>query len=404
MTTLLLVGLNWASVISVIMVLPLIGLALVGVWGLAHIADAIEARSRIPASVLLVALGSLLALTPWSPPALSRETLMTVLLAPLLFEGARAVDIPTLRSDMRIILSLAIAGTLIASLIVVAVLVGGLRWPLATVLPFAALIAATDPVAVIATFRSVGLGGRLLTLVESESLLNDAVAAVVLSLVPMLLGTAPATGAAFLRLVVQEVGLACVLGMGAGALLSALARRLRHPGIVSVLQLLGAIAIAAVSQWLHASAVLATVLAGLWVAARPIAPTPAHRDALLGYGHLANTVVFLLIGAYAGPALRSNAAAIAVASLAVLGARAGAVYPLASLFRRTRAAIPWAYQHVLVAGGLRGALALVLILPSTTDASVTAPFALTVGVVAVSVVLQGLAIPTVLRRLGLGSR
>jgi len=80
------------------------------------------------------------------------------------------------------------------------------------------------------------------------------------------------------------------------------------------------------------------------------------------------------------------------------------VYPLASLFRRTRAAIPWAYQHVLVAGGLRGALALVLILPSTTDASVTAPFALTVGVVAVSVVLQGLAIPTVLRRLGLGSR
>ncbi len=374
---------------------------LLGVGALASLADRVESRSRIPASVLLVGLGGLLALTPLRPPGLSRETMMTFLLAPLLFEGARAVHIPTLRTDARVILSLAIAGTLIASLIIAGLLAGGLGWPLATVLPFAALIAATDPVAVIATFRSVGLGGRLLTLVESESLLNDAVAAVVLSLVPMLLGTLPASGAAVSHLIALEVGLAVILGLGSGVLLSALTRRIEQPSVVSALHLLGTVALAAISQWLHASAVLSTVLAGLWVASRATPSHSAHRDWLLRYGHLANAAVFLLIGWLGLPRAWALGLPVVVALLAVLLARSATVYPLAALFTGRRDALPSAYQHVLVAGSLRGALALALVMPlsglSLNPDGWDAPD-LTVAVVALSVLTQGLGIRTVLRR------
>jgi len=387
--------------------LLLTGVALIGVAAFALLADLAASRSRLPASVLLVGLGGLLALTPLRPPALSRETMVTFLLAPLLFEGARAVHIPTLRSDARVILSLAIAGTLMASLIIAGLLTGGLGWPLATVLPFAALIAATDPVAVIATFRSVGLGGRLLTLVESESLLNDAVAAVALSLVPMLLGSVAASGAAVSHLIALAVGLAVLLGLGSGVLLSALTQRIGHPAMVGALHLLGAVALAAISQWLHASAVLSTVLAGLWVASRATPSTSAHRDVLLRYGHLANAAVFLLIGWLGLPRAWALGPPVVVALLAVLLARSATVYPLAALFTGRRDALPSAYQHVLVAGSLRGALALALVMPLSglgLDPEGWGAPDLTVAVVALSVLAQGLGIRTVLRRTHLLAR
>jgi CPA1 family monovalent cation:H+ antiporter len=375
--------------------------AVVGVCLSARWADAGESRLLIPSSVLLVCLGGLVSLTPLVPPLLSRETMLTFLLAPLLFEGARAVDIARLRSDLSVILVLAIGGTLTATLLIVGLLTGGLGWPLAAVLPFAALIAATDPVAVIATFRSVGLGGRLLTLVESESLLNDAVAACVLSLVPLCLGPAPATGMTIARLLLPEVGGAVILGIGAGAILEALTPLSRRAGSTGALHLLGALAVAATAEVLHASAVLATVLAGLWVAARSPASTSPHRDALIGYGHLANAAVFLLIGYLGLPRVVGLGFPVILAFVAVLVARAATVYPLAALYAGSRNGLPAPYQHVLVAGSLRGALALAFVMPlfrwgEGRPDLVAAD--LTVAVVALSVLMQGLAIRPLLRR------
>jgi monovalent cation:H+ antiporter, CPA1 family len=375
--------------------------SVVGVWLSARWADACESRLQIPSSVLLVCLGGFLSLTPLVLPLLSRETMLNFLLAPLLFEGARAVDVTRLRSDLGLILGLAIAGTLFTTILIVGLLAGGLGWSLVTVLPFAALIAATDPVAVIATFRSVGLGGRLLTLVESESLLNDAVAACVLSLVPLWLGPTPASGTAIARLLLPEVGFAVLLGLGAGAMLTVLGRLIRSAGITSAVHWLGAVAIAATAQVLGASAVLATVLAGLWVAGRSPAPTSSHRDALVTYGHLANAAVFLLIGWLGMPRALGVGFPVLLAGVAVLVARAATVYPLAALYAGRRTALPAAYQHVLVAGSLRGALALAFVMPLSRWGEGPHELGaadLTVAVVAVSVLTQGLAIRPLLRR------
>jgi monovalent cation:H+ antiporter, CPA1 family len=356
------------------------------------------ASRALPASVLLVALGFLCsALLPAGLP--NRDLLIVAVLAPLLYEGARAVDVDALRRDRGPIVTLALLGTLLSSVWIGGVLIGLCDWPWRTTVPFALLIAATDPVAVIATFRAAGLGGRLWTLVEAESLLNDAVAACALTLAQRVLETAGRPSVVeLLAVVAREVGLAVLLGGLAGAAVIRVLRLRTTARVRGVIEIAVAMAVAAVALRWHASAVLAVVVTGLSVAAtRPAEPLDPHHP-LHTVGHYANTVVFLLIGWLAGPALRPHGGAIAVASLVVLGARAAAIYPLAALFRRSRAALPLAYQHVLVAGSLRGALAFTLVLPAATGATVGAPMALTLGVVAVSVIAQGLAIRPLLRR------
>ncbi len=373
-------------------------------WAQSHAADWIGARLRVPASVLLVLLGGAWALTPIAVQSVARETAMTWLLAPLLFEGARAVDVAELRRDAGPVLSFACLGTLIAAAVIATTLVYCAHWPIASTLPLAAIIAATDPVAVIATFRAVGLGGRLLTLVESESLLNDAVAACLLSLVPLWLSPDGLAFSALAGLLATEVGLALVLGLIAGGVLNVLGPRLRHPPLESVLQLAAAIGMAHLAQLGHASPVVTTVVAGLVVAARRSETSTGHWDALLSYGHLSNTAIFLWIGWWGLPQLPTLIGPVTVVLLVIWAARAVAIYPLAGLFRGSSRPLPMAYQHILVVGSLRGALALALVLPTATaiGADSSGPSGdLLVAVVALSVILQGLAIQPLLRRLDL---
>jgi CPA1 family monovalent cation:H+ antiporter len=244
----------------------------------------------------------------------------------------------------------------------------------------------------------------LLTLVESESLLNDAVAACLLSLVPLWLSPDGLALSAITGLLATEVGLALVLGLIAGGVLNVIEPRLRQPPLESVLHLGAAIGMAHLAQLGHASPVLTTVVAGLVVAARRNETSTGHWDALLSYGHLSNTLIFLWIGWWGLPQLPPLIGPVTVVLLVIWLARAVAIYPLAGLFHRTPRPLPMAYQHILVVGSLRGALALALVLP--TAAAIGAktqgpPADLLVAVVALSVILQGLAIQPLLRRLDL---
>ena len=147
---------------------------------IASVVAMISRRMRLPYSVGLVAAGVLLAQAPpiASGVLLSPEGIYTILLPPLIFEAALQIRWPPFRRDLPVILTLAFAGVAIAAAIVAAGIHFLVGWSWIGALLFGVLIAATDPVSVIAAFKEIRVAARLSLLVEAESLLNDGAAAV----------------------------------------------------------------------------------------------------------------------------------------------------------------------------------------------------------------------------------
>jgi CPA1 family monovalent cation:H+ antiporter len=139
----------------------------------------ISRRMRLPYSVGLVAAGVLLAQVPIvSGVLLSPEGIYTILLPPLVFEAALQIRWSPFRRDLPVILTLAFAGVAVAAATVAAGIHFLVGWSWIGALLFGVLIAATDPVSVIAAFKEMPVAARLGLLVEAESLLNDGAAAV----------------------------------------------------------------------------------------------------------------------------------------------------------------------------------------------------------------------------------
>src|ERR1035437_1678972 len=141
-------------------------------------------RFRLPYSVGLVAAGIALAILPNSPGiALTKDLIFSVLLPPLLFEAAFYIDWSQLRRNFPVIAVLATAGVVLAASVTATGMHYLANWQWIDALVFGALIAATDPVSVIATFKEAKARGRLLVLIEAESLFNDGTAAVAFGIV-----------------------------------------------------------------------------------------------------------------------------------------------------------------------------------------------------------------------------
>ena len=139
----------------------------------------ITRRVGLPYSVGLVAAGLLIALIPAAPRfELSRDLIFNILLPPLVFEAALQLPWKSFRSELPFTLTIAFAGVALAAAAVASGMHFWLGWSWLGAAIFAVLIAATDPVAVIAAFKEMNADARLRMLVESESLLNDGVAAV----------------------------------------------------------------------------------------------------------------------------------------------------------------------------------------------------------------------------------
>ncbi|MBB5374270.1 cation:proton antiporter [Acidocella aromatica] len=386
---------------------------------LAAIAVALIARRlHLPYTVGLVLAGAVLAMARvHTGITLTHEIIYTLILPPLLFEAAINIHWRELRQDALPVLVLSIAGTLIAAATVSAGMVWGLGWPLPTAALFGALIAATDPVAVIAMFKDNNLTGRLRLLVESESLFNDGVAAVLFTLV---LTWAQASGAPqSLPGVALSLGWTVaggiLIGLATAALVLGLAGRTTDHLVESTLTTVAAYGAFLFAQHLGCSGVLATVTAGLVIGNLGILAetdasriTPHGRQFVLALwefiAFIANSLVFLLIGLAVGGMHITEPTEIGLLAVIalVLLSRALTVYPLCLCFARSRWAMPLPMQHVLWWGGLRGALglALALSLPPALpyrDAILTATFA----VVIFSVVGQGLTMPPLLRGLRL---
>jgi len=370
----------------------------------------ISRRAKLPYSVGLVVAGGVLALLPMTPqPPLSRELIFEIFLPPLLFEGALQLRWREFRRELPLTLTLAFVGVPIGAAAVAAGMHFLLGWSWIGAALFGTLIAATDPVSVIAAFKEMKVEPRLAMVVESESLLNDGAAAVGFALlVAIAAGSAAGGGAIALSAVWVTIG-----GVGAGIIVAGamllLAGRTHDHLVEITLTTIAAYGSFLLAEHLGASGVLASLAAGLmvgnvgWMGSM----SDEGRDHVLSFwafvAFLANSVIFILIGMHTAHqpfTLFAIPAALAI-GLVLIG-RVLAVYPLSGLFAGSALKLGWPSQHILLWGGLRGALALALAL--AVPASVAERHVIIVAafaVVAFSILVQGLTMPWLMKRLKL---
>ena len=141
-------------------------------------------RIRLPYTVALVLVGlGLSFFQGMITIELTEELILALFLPPLLFEAAFHVEVKELRQNLSPILMLAIFGVIISTFVVGGLVAWGTSLTLSTALIFGALIAATDPVAVVAMFRALGAPKKLTTIIEGESLFNDGSAVVIFNII-----------------------------------------------------------------------------------------------------------------------------------------------------------------------------------------------------------------------------
>jgi CPA1 family monovalent cation:H+ antiporter len=281
-------------------------------------------------------------------------------------------------------------------------------WQWLSALAFGVLIAATDPVSVIATFRESGAHGRMVLLVEAESLFNDGTAAVFFTMIlDLLVGRPPSAVDVGVQLLVKVGGgLLCGIVVGGFALL--LAGNTQDHLLEIALTTVAAYGSFLLAEHFHVSGVLATLAAGLMLGNLRSRGRISERgrEAIQAFWEYAafvsNSLIFLLIGIREGTQdFRAVWAPALIAILLVTLGRAAAVYPCCALFAGSQQRVPLAQQNILFWGGLRGALALALALAlpeeiASHDTIVTVSFA----VVAFSIFVQGLTMKPLLRAAG----
>jgi CPA1 family monovalent cation:H+ antiporter len=366
-------------------------------------------RLRVPYTVGLVLAGIALAFLPFAPNLqLTKQLVFSVFLPPLIFEAAFYIDWLKLRKDFPVVLTLATVGVLLSAGATAIGMHYLAHWEWIGAVVFGVLIAATDPVSVIATFKDAGVQGRIRLLVEAESLFNDGTAAVALGIVMVFISGTQLTAFALTKSLVATI----VGGVLSGALVAtaalALSGRTKDHLIEITLTTLAAYGSFLLAEHFHFSGVLATLTAGLIIGnlGQLSSISDKGREAVGAFweyaAFVANSLIFLLIGLRVGQQSFRVVLGTAILAVAlVMAARAIAVYPISAVFLRTRMRIGKRHQVILFWGGLRGALALALALglPSQMprrEEIITVAFA----VVAFSILVQGLTITPLLRRMG----
>jgi monovalent cation:H+ antiporter, CPA1 family len=342
------------------------------------------------------------------------EFIVGILVTPLIFEAAFHIRWENLRRDLGLILALAIPGVILTTLLVGGIIFAGTNYTLPMAMLFGALMAATDPVSVIAVFRSLGVPKRLQVLMEGESLFNDGTAIVLFDLVlAIALGTTSSQGntewLSYLTDFVRVAGGGLVTGLVLGWIVSQVISKIDDHLIETTLTSVLAFGAYLTAEQLHVSGVLAVVAAGLVngnISPRGMSPTT--RIVVTNFweyvAFLSNSFVFLLIGLEMQLSqLIAQWQAILLAILAVLLARAVVIYGLTL----TNRDFPRRWSHVLLWGGLRGAisLALALSLPLTLGVpEVIQLRSMAFGVVLFTILVQGFTMQPLVKAMNLVQR
>ena len=377
-------------------------------------------RLRAPYTVALVAGGLMLSalrlprLSPLDPGQrpdwLTPDVILIVFLPALVFEGGVKLNVRDLLRNSAPLLLLANLGVLLAALVTGYLVHWTTGLPVQIALLFGAIISATDPISVLAIFKDLRMDKRLSLIVEGESLLNDGTAAALFQIllagiISGHLGVSKGV-AQFLFAVLGGVVLGSFLGYAA----SRLTRTIDDPEVQIILTAVVAYSSYLLAYQLHLSGIIATASAGLIVGnlgtKNCSAQTKTALESFWAYvAFIMNSLVFLLIGLeiHVDELLRSWRPVL-LAVGAVLVGRALSVYLLVPVSNALTEKIPLRWQHVIVWGGLRGALALALALSlDSTFPDRARVLDFTFGVVAFSILVQGLTIKPLLKRLRLAS-
>jgi CPA1 family monovalent cation:H+ antiporter len=391
-------------------------LEVAGLLALAVLLGLLARRVHLPLTVVLVVVG-FLASAAGLVPSVGRlegeafeEVVVFLFLPALVFAAALGLDLRAFARNAGAILGLSVVAFVVSAVLVGLTLHLVLGTELIVAFLFGVLISATDPVAVVAIFRQLGVPRRLLTIVEGESLLNDGVA-IVLSAILLEAATGGSISVAagvvdFLTVFVGGAVVGVVLGLLAACTLPWLDRL---PAVaLSLAVAYGSFVLA--DAVLGFSGVLATAAAGMVLSGLGSSRASAEvREAWTqtweALDYIANALLFLLIGLVLDPGLLAdNLGGVLLAVVAVLVARAAAVVPVVWLLERL-AHVPRVGRRneaVLVWGGLRGgvALALALALPEELAERDTL-VALTGGVVLATLLLNATTVGRLVHRLRL---
>jgi CPA1 family monovalent cation:H+ antiporter len=399
---------------------------LLQVAGLTAIVVAVSSAARrlgVPGPIALVVVGLALSVVPGFPVLrLDPEFVIIGVLPPLLYVAALETSVPAFKHNLRPILQLAIGLVLFTTAAVGLVLHALLPGvPLAACLALGAVVAPPDAVAATALARRLGLPRRLVTILEGESLLNDATA-----LVLFRVAVAAAVGSAVGPL---EIGGQMLLAAGGGIAVGAvgaivigfLHHRATNPLTDNAISLLTPFLVAAAAERIHASAVVAVVVTGLYLGHR--LPTMMSAASRLQMGAFWKLVKFLLEGLVfllVGLQLRDVVADLSTPWPTVVGVTAAVlatvivirfawVIPityavrLIPAVRRRDPAPPWTLPVVVSWAGMRGVvtLATALALPATLAGGAAYPRELFVwlafAVIMGTLLLQGMTLPAMVR-------
>lgn len=392
-------------------------LALVILFSVAT-AVALAARwLKVPYTVALVLTGLAIGVIQWrSAPHLSKELLFAVFLPGLLFEAAFHIDAKKLWANRLTVPALAVPGVVAAiafTAFLITPVIQGLhlesRFRLLDGLVFGGIVAATDPIAVVALFKTLGAPKRLGILIEGESLLNDGTAVVLFGAIVTVAGGTDVTVAGASLDFVRTCGIGVLVGAGLGYGGSRVIHMVDDAMIEITVTVVLAWGSFAIAEQVHASGVLATVTAGLLCgndgARTGMSPT-TKIAAITFWEYVAfalNSIVFLLIGLEVElMAVLLAWKAVLLAWFATTAARAVVIGGVSLLLRRSRERLPRGWATVMCWGGIRGGLSMVLVLALPAAFAHRQFLVNTVfGVVLVSILLQGLTIGPLLRRLQL---
>jgi CPA1 family monovalent cation:H+ antiporter len=389
----------------------------------------LASRLRLPYAILLVLGGLLLGFVPGLPSvALNPELVLVLFLPPLIYSSAWLTSWRAFRTNLRPILQLSLGLVLVTTFViaVVAHVIAGLSWPVAFVL--GAVVSPTDAVAASATAKQLGLPRRIVTVIEGESMVNDATGLVVyrFAVAAVVTGSFSLWQAGLQFVVVSLGGL--LVGLAIAWPVAWLHRHLDDAPIEITITLLTPYAAYLLADALQVSGVLAVLSAGVYLSHQSSrffsSNTRLQANAVWNVlVFLLNGLLFLLIGlqlrsilaALAGHSLLTLLWQALLIGLAVIAVRLAWVFPAASVPRlvsaRLRARDPypgWRQVAIVAWIGMRGGLSLAaaLALPLTLTGGVLFPqrdlaIFFTFAVILVTLVGQGLSLGPIIRLLGL---
>ena len=392
------------------------------------IGRAVATRLEVPEAVVFVVLGVLASLIPQVPNIdLSPDLVLVLFLPPLVYNAAFLTAPRETRENAVPITALAIgttAVTIVGVAWVIRLVLPGLEW--APALAFAAAIAPTDAVAATAVMSRLGAPTRVVTILEGESLINDAVALTAFSLAVEAMAHPFTLDHALLRLVQVVVG-----GIAYGLVVAVVIGRVRHhvrdPALQILITLVTPFIAYIPADELNVSGVLATVVTGVYLGTRTEGMLqPASRASGTMFWRtlifLLESALFVLLGlelravvsdlstVVSFARLAGAAAAVVAAIIVIRLVWELAVSPLIRFLPGEHSMFvvnPWRYRLVIGWGGMRGAisLAIALTLPITIDGRPftqrSALILLAAVVVVVTLLGEGLTLAPLVRYLGL---